>query len=71
MTESPPTASRAKLEGGPLDTQIVPIRPGQAVIVHTDSIAVDQGPPTPWTSRYVYKRMLDNQPDVALFVLDV
>ena len=46
------------------------IEPGQGVVTYTETVDVDQVPLVPGVSRYVYKRMLDNEPNTALFVLE-
>jgi hypothetical protein len=70
MSGTPHSARVAQLRDGPRNGERVDIHPGQLVVSYTESIVVDQGPPVPAVSRYVYERMLDNKPDTALFVLD-
>jgi hypothetical protein len=62
------SARFALLRDGPRNGERVDVQPGQLAVSFTATIVVDQAS-EPAVSRYVYERMLDNEPDTALFVL--
>jgi hypothetical protein len=69
VSETIHSARLGRLQDGLHDGETVRVDPGQRVVTYTETVDVDQVPLVPSVSRYVYKRMLDNEPDTALFVL--
>jgi hypothetical protein len=70
VSETPHSARFARLQDGLRNGETVRIESGQRVVTYTETVDVDQAPSIPAVSRYAYKRMLDNEPDTALFVLE-